>query len=59
MAGFRNVIVHGYIEADLDIVHRLLNERLDDLGEFARRVSRYLGDDDSSTGEPRRGASFP
>lgn len=42
VAGFRNVIVHGYLDVDLQIVHRLLNERLDDFAEFARRVSRYL-----------------
>ena len=42
VVGFRNVIVHGYLDVDLDIVHRLLNERLADFAEFARRVSRYL-----------------
>jgi len=36
VAGFRNVIVHGYLDVDLEIVHRLLNERLDDFAEFAR-----------------------
>ena len=44
LAGFRNVIVHGYLDIDLEIVHRLLNERLDDLAEFAGRVNRYLED---------------
>jgi len=43
VAGFRNVIVHGYLDVDLEIVHRLLNERLDDFAEFARRVNDYLG----------------
>lgn len=42
VAGFRNVIVHGYLDVDLTIVHRLLNERLDDFAEFARLVSLYL-----------------
>ena len=42
IAGFRNVIVHGYLDVDLEIVHRLLNDRLDDFAEFARLVSRYL-----------------
>ena len=46
VAGFRNVIVHGYLDVDLAIVHRLLNDRLDDFAEFARLVIRYL---DSST----------
>jgi uncharacterized protein YutE (UPF0331/DUF86 family) len=42
LAGFRNVIVHGYLDVDLEIVHRILNDRLDDLTEFARLVTRYL-----------------
>ncbi len=42
VAGFRNVIVHGYLDVDLTIVHRLLNDRLDDFAEFARLVSRYI-----------------
>lgn len=42
VAGFRNVIVHGYLDVDLEIVHRLLNDQLDDFAEYARHVSRYL-----------------
>jgi uncharacterized protein YutE (UPF0331/DUF86 family) len=42
VAGFRNVVVHGYLDVDLEIVHRLLNERLDDFAEFARRVNAHL-----------------
>jgi uncharacterized protein YutE (UPF0331/DUF86 family) len=42
VAGFRNVIVHAYLEVDLEAVHRVLNEHLDDFAEFARRVSHYL-----------------
>ena len=42
VAGFRNVIVHGYLDEDLAIVHRLLNDRLDDFAEFARLVGRYV-----------------
>jgi uncharacterized protein YutE (UPF0331/DUF86 family) len=41
VAGFRNVIVHG-LEVDQAIVHRFLNERLDEFVEFARQVSRWL-----------------
>jgi len=48
VAGFRNVIVHGYLDVDLEIVHRLLNERLEDFAEFAQRVNYYL---DSRAGE--------
>lgn len=43
VAGFRNVIVHAYLDVDLELVHRLLNEGLVDFEEFARHVNRYLG----------------
>jgi uncharacterized protein YutE (UPF0331/DUF86 family) len=42
VAGFRNIVVHGYLDVDLTIVYRLLNERLEDFPEFARRVGRFL-----------------
>jgi uncharacterized protein YutE (UPF0331/DUF86 family) len=42
IAGFRNVLVHGYLEVDLARVHQVLNERLDDFTEFARLVQEYL-----------------
>ena len=42
VAGFRNVVVHGYLDVDPGIVHRVLNERLEDFGEFARHVDAYL-----------------
>lgn len=42
VAGFPNVIVHGYLDVDVEIVRRLLNERLDDFAEFAAKVNRYL-----------------
>lgn len=42
VAGFRNVIVHGYLDVDPDTVHRLLNEHLEDFAEFAAHVNRHL-----------------
>lgn len=42
VAGFRNVLVHGYLGLDLARVHELLNSGLDDFVEFARHVERYL-----------------
>jgi uncharacterized protein YutE (UPF0331/DUF86 family) len=42
VAGFRNVIVHGYLDVDLAVVHRLLHSGLDDFVAFARHVSRHL-----------------
>ena len=45
LAGFRNVLVHGYLEVDIEVVHRLLNDDLDDFTEFARHVNRFLKKD--------------
>jgi uncharacterized protein YutE (UPF0331/DUF86 family) len=42
LAGFRNVLVHGYLDLDVARLHRLLNEGLGDFEEFARRVEAYL-----------------
>lgn len=42
IAGFRNVVVHGYLDVDVRILHRLLNERLEDFTEFVRRIEAYL-----------------
>lgn len=42
MAGFRNVLVHGYLKVDLAIVERVLRESLSDLEAFAAHVDRYL-----------------
>lgn len=42
IAGFRNVVVHGYLAVDHELLHRLLNERLDDFVAFATSVERYL-----------------
>lgn len=44
LAGFRNVLVHGYLEVDLEQVARLLAERLDDFAAFAARVDAFLGE---------------
>ena len=42
VAGFRNVIVHSYLEVDLSTVHALLNERLDDFATFAAHVDAHV-----------------
>lgn len=42
VAGFRNVLVHAYLDVDLDVVVRVLSERLEDFDAFARYVERYL-----------------
>ena len=46
IAGFRNVLVHDYVEVDLDVVARVLDENLGDFEEFASHVERNL--DESS-----------
>lgn len=43
MAGFRNVLVHGYTEVDLDIVRDILDHHLVDLERFVAGVRRRLG----------------
>ena len=42
IAGFRDVLVHGYLEIDLDLLARMLSERLDDFEEFACHVEHWL-----------------
>jgi len=42
MVGFRNVLVHGYETVDLRVVEDVLQNRLDDLLEFVRRIRGRL-----------------
>ena len=42
IAGFRNVLVHGYLSVDLERVHALLNAGLEDFVQFARHVEQYV-----------------
>lgn len=42
MAGFRNVLVHGYDTVDRDIVRDVLEHRLDDLLAFSRAIRTRL-----------------
>jgi uncharacterized protein YutE (UPF0331/DUF86 family) len=44
MAGFRNILVHGYQEVDLGIVEDAARNRLDDLIEFVAAIRARLGD---------------
>jgi len=43
VAGFRNVVVHGYLAVDPNVLHRLLNTHLDDFAAFSTYVEDYLG----------------
>lgn len=42
MAGFRNVVVHGYQEVDLEIVEDVVRRRLVDLLSFAETIRDRL-----------------
>jgi uncharacterized protein YutE (UPF0331/DUF86 family) len=42
VAGFRNVLVHGYLDLSLERVVELLTTGLDDFAEFARHVEESL-----------------
>ncbi len=42
MAGFRNVLVHGYQDVDLAVLRDILVNRLDDLLAFARVIRARL-----------------
>ncbi len=42
IAGFRNVLVHGYLEVDLRVLHEVLQDRFEDFRTFAVLVRRYL-----------------
>lgn len=42
MAGFRNLVVHGYMTVDLGVVRSILANHLEDLLDFARVVRARL-----------------
>jgi uncharacterized protein YutE (UPF0331/DUF86 family) len=42
VAGFRNILVHGYLEVDLVILHTVLNSRLGEFSEFAEAIERHI-----------------
>lgn len=42
MAGFRNVLVHGYQDVDLTVVESVLRDHLDDLLDFVAVVRRDI-----------------
>lgn len=45
MAGFRNILVHDYLDVDMAVVKRILDEQLDDFKEFGQHVERYMARD--------------
>jgi uncharacterized protein YutE (UPF0331/DUF86 family) len=41
LAGFRNALVHGYLDLDVNRLYAALNERLTDVREFARFMDAH------------------
>ena len=37
-----DVVVHGYLEVDVDLLHRLLNQHLGEFETFSRRVDDFV-----------------
>jgi uncharacterized protein YutE (UPF0331/DUF86 family) len=55
VVGFRNILVHGYSNVDLEIVRRIVQTDLDDLLEFAAVIRSRLiehGVDEDATESP-------
>jgi uncharacterized protein YutE (UPF0331/DUF86 family) len=42
MIGFRNILVHNYLEIDRDIVYDMLNQNLGDFQALARAFSKFI-----------------
>lgn len=42
MPRFRNVLVHEYVDIDMNQVYRNLQDELDDFAEFARYINEWL-----------------
>ena len=42
MIGFRNTLVHDYVDIDHQIVYDVLQNHLDDLKGFRKIFARYL-----------------
>ena len=54
VAGFRNVLVHGYLDVDLELIAGILTDSLDDFEEFAAHVERWLAETvEPQNGDPR------
>ena len=60
IADFRDVLVHGYLDVDLDLIAKLLRESLDDFEEFARYVKQSLAKSiDPESSDPQLSDSGP
>jgi uncharacterized protein YutE (UPF0331/DUF86 family) len=55
MVRFRNVLVHLYTQVDVKRVYDNLHKHLDDFGQCAQHVLRFLTQSQSSTGDGTTG----
>lgn len=44
MAGFRNRLVHLYLDVDIGEVYRIIQENLDDFAEFVKQVKGFVSE---------------
>lgn len=42
MAGFRNILVHDYLDLDRELEYEIIKNNIDDIKEFMRVVLKYL-----------------
>ena len=42
MIGFRNTLIHEYIDVDLNIVYDILHNRLEDIEEIKKKLAVYM-----------------
>ncbi len=43
VVGFRNILVHGYCDVNLDVVRTIVEDHLDDLLDYVAEIRRKLG----------------
>lgn len=46
VAGFRNVLVHGYLDVDLNLIEAILGSRLSEFQHFATAVDTFINSAD-------------
>ncbi len=42
IAGFRNLLVHEYVKINREMVYKILKERILDLEDFAKEITKHL-----------------
>ncbi len=45
MAGFRNILVHGYVDIKKSVIYDHLQQRLSDFDEFTKYIVKFLDKD--------------